>query len=83
MTDNFKYIKFVKVEQKPKTSVWECKNNRSGDVLGKVGWYGPWRQYCYFPEPYIEAVYSVGCLDDIEQFIKRLKEAREEAHDED
>lgn len=67
----YKYINFFLVEQKPKTNVYECRNNKSGVVLGILKWYGPWRQYCYFPA--CQAVYSKGCLEDINSFIDSLK----------
>ena len=70
----YKYINFVLTEKKPKTSVYECKNNNSGDALGIIKWYPAWRQYCYFPT--CPAVYSKGCLDDITHFINKISEER-------
>ena len=67
----YKHIHFVEVEKKPKTSVWECRNNSSTGTLGEIKWYGPWRQYCYFPT--VQAVYSVGCFEDINAFIGQLR----------
>jgi len=69
----FQFIHFEKIEEKPKTSVWSCRNNRSSEELGQVRWYPAWRQYCYFPT--CQAVYSVGCLEDINSFIGELKKA--------
>lgn len=63
----YKYIHFVEKEQKPKTTIWSCRNNRTGEELGEVRWHGPWRQYCYFPT--VAAVYSEGCLVDIRRFM--------------
>jgi hypothetical protein len=70
MKDKYKYIHFVEIEKKKKTSVYSCRNNNSHQELGQVKWYGPWRQYCYFPT--VQAVYSSGCLADIESFMKEL-----------
>lgn len=70
----YKYIQFVLKEKKEKTEVYSCRNNRTNDELGIVRWYAPWRQYCYFPT--VQAVYSEGCLKDIESFIKGLMDAR-------
>ncbi len=64
----YKHIHFVMVAEKPKTTVWSCRNNRSDQELGEVRWYSPWRQYCYFPTT--PAVYSASCLDDIKSFIQ-------------
>lgn len=74
MQTEYKYLVFVKSDKKPgKTSVWECRNAKSGTTLGLVKWYGAWRQYCYFPV--VQAVYSAGCFDDITHFIRQLKGA--------
>lgn len=69
--DRYEFIHFVLIEQKKKTGVYECKNNNCGDVLGIVKWHGPWRQYCFFPTG--PAVYSTGCLSDINDFMHKLK----------
>ena len=74
MKTQYKYIRFEKTEDKPKTSVWSCRNNRSSEELGIIKWYSGWRQYCYFP--LTQAVYSAGCLEDINSFIGQLKELK-------
>lgn len=74
MKTEYKYIHFELKEVKPKTEVYSCKNSRSGEELAFIAWYGPWRQYCFFPT--IAAVYSIGCLNDIEDFITQLKAKR-------
>lgn len=71
MQKEYKYIYFAKVEDKPKTSVWSCHNQRSNDCLGEVRWYGPWRQYCFFPAP--GCVFNVTCLANINHFIGQLR----------
>jgi len=48
------YLVFQWAEHKAKTSVHEVLNKRSGEFLGKVAWYGPWRQYTFAPEPNCE-----------------------------
>ena len=70
----YQYINFSEIQKKTKTSVYECRNNKSGDVLGIIKWYPAWRQYCYFPS--CPAVYSKGCLDDIAHFINKIMEER-------
>jgi len=75
MQTQYKFVHFKLIEQKPKkTVVYQCCNNRSGSELGLVKWYPAWRQYCYFPT--IQAVYRIGCLSDISDFIEHLKHAR-------
>jgi len=72
----YQHIHFIKVDQKPRTSVWTCRNNRTGGELGRIRWYGPWRQYCYFPVA--QAVYSQGCLQDICSFLAELAKERKQ-----
>lgn len=76
MISRFKYVSFFYVEEKPKTSVWSCRNNKSDEELGQVRWYAPWRQYCYFPTRQIETVYNPGCLEDICHFIQQRMDDR-------
>lgn len=71
----YEFIYFQRVEDKPKTSVWECVSSESARaVLGHVKWYGPWRQYCFFPEGL--TIFHGGCLQDICHFIKQLMDER-------
>jgi hypothetical protein len=70
----YEYINLTPVETKKKTGTWKCSNNKSGDELGIVKWYAPWRQYCYFPTT--QAVYSRGCLADITHFIESEMDKR-------
>lgn len=70
MKTEYEFINFVKVEDKPKTSVWICSNTRSAKPLGFVKWYAAWRRYCYFPS--CPAAYSPGCLCDIREFLAQL-----------
>jgi len=68
MKTRFKYIHFEVGARNPSTTVWICHNTKYGDILGSVSWYGPWRQYCFFPEHGI--VFSAGCMADIQAFIQ-------------
>ena len=72
----FEYIHFVKVAEKPKTSVWACLNKRSGDKLGEVKWYGRWRQYCFHPTLELATVFNVGCMEDICSFIRSIPRSK-------
>lgn len=71
MIADYKYIYFRKIKDKPKTSVWLCYSNSSNEVIGTVKWYGPWRQYCFFPEP--NTVFNITCHDHISNFIRQLR----------
>jgi len=64
----YEYVHFVQIENPGrKTELWECRNNRSGDVLGIVKWYGAWRQYCFFPNR--NTIFNIGCLHTTADFI--------------
>ncbi len=73
----YEYIHFEKeiMPASKKTLVYSCRNNRSGDELGYVKWYSPWRQYCFFPDEMV--VFNVGCLNDVVDFIGQLRGQRE------
>lgn len=72
MKTEYKYVYFVKLEDKPKTSVWSCRNIRSDAELGIIKWHSPWRQYCYFTTTQWPIIYSTDCFEDINHFIKQL-----------
>lgn len=69
-----KYIRFVKVAEKPKTSVWDVINKSGEYSIGVIKWNPGWRQYCFFPEQGM--VFSVGCMQDICKFIEEVSHAR-------
>ena len=74
----YKYIYFIEVEQKPKTKVYECRNNTTDEVLGIVKWNCGWRQYCFFTIDFknrllcYEVVFSASCLNDIADFLNKI-----------
>jgi hypothetical protein len=55
------------------TGLWHVKNSRDKTLLGTIRWHGPWRQYCFFPNPFGATVFSAGCLKDIVSFTKSRK----------
>ena len=74
-TTKFKYIHFEEVDSTgKKTSVWQCVNNKSFDQLGRIKWYGPWRQYCVYTDGYV--IFNKGCMEDINYFITQLMDER-------
>ena len=75
-----KYIEFHPCAPKPRTLVWSVDSVSSGERLGFVKWYAPWRQYCFcIPMPDgSELVFSVGCMKDINSFIEEHKKDRVE-----
>jgi len=66
-----KYIKFVKVGQRPKTAIWQVKNKKSDFTLGVIEWYPPWRQYTFTPD--LDTIFNDSCLIDIAQFMTEAK----------
>jgi len=74
------YMRFVLAdEQKPKTQVWNVEDVHDGAILGVIRWYGPWRQYCFFPDQSGEPdslIFSDGCLVDLQSFLKKLMDER-------
>lgn len=73
LTNDYKYITMIKIEDKPKTSVFAVESKHE-DQLGIVKWFAQWRQYCFFPED--DCVFSKGCMDDINHFIAELHQLR-------
>ena len=73
------YIEFVEVADTGKTKVFEVRR-LGGATLGMVKWYGPWRQYTFFPAPI--TVWNNDCLKAIITFIFGLMEERKSRHDE-
>lgn len=71
MKTEYRHIEFRELIRDGKTRRFLCLNQGSNFILGEVKWYGAWRQYCYFTIPG-EAVYSIGCLNDIVNFIEQL-----------
>ena len=69
-----KYMEFDKVGDTGKTEIWNVISKSSEFILGKIKWYGPWRQYCFYPSPF--SVFNNGCMSDIQAFIKGLHDNR-------
>ena len=70
-----KWMKFTELETpERKTRVVACINRKSGISIARLAWYGPWRQYCLFPEP--RTVFNEGCLESITAALTTLMDAR-------
>jgi len=74
MQTKYKYIHFEIIEEKRKTHVWGCFNNRSGKLIGEIKWYSAWRQYCFFP--YTRSLFNDTCLDNVSHFLGQLRDGR-------
>ena len=69
-----KYLEFSLIEQKPKTKIVGVWAKKNGGRLGLIKWYGPWRQYAFYPED--ETLFNTGCLKEIQAHIKKMMEGR-------
>ena len=72
-----RYLEFVMFADTGKTKVWAVNSLRHGDMLGIIKWYGPWRQYAFFPQP--ETLFNRECMGDICIFIERAMGERRPA----
>ncbi len=72
MKTKYKHIHFEQIEDYYKKARWSCRNNRSGDEVGSVFWYEPWRRYC-FSQADEGILFDTGCLQDIINFMEQLK----------
>ena len=57
-----------------RTDIWNVLSKNTQGILGKISWYGPWRQYCFFPSPH--CVFNNTCMADISKHIKELMDNR-------
>ena len=74
MNTKYKYIHFDDYSRKDqRTKRFMCINNH-GTWIGEVSWHPGWRQYCF--KPASDTIFNSGCLDDINDFIKQLMDAR-------
>ncbi len=74
-----KYIKFSVIEEKPKTTVYRIQSIKDGDFLGKIFWYGRWRQYIFEPEN--RTAWTDTCLEEVLQFLKQKKKEMRNRND--
>lgn len=57
-----------------KTDVVNIYNKRRNVLLGEIRWYGPWRQYCFYPSA--GTIFNRGCMTDIMTVITQLMDER-------
>ena len=55
--------KQVPMPQDRKTAVVDVVNRNSDVPIGRLAWYGAWRQYTFFPGP--DTTFNSDCLNDI------------------
>lgn len=72
-----KWIDFVELNSDGrKTKIFDVVNKEHVSSIGQVKWYGPWRQYSFFPKE--NTVYERQCLMDIAHFINQLMVERKQ-----
>ena len=62
-----------------KTKCYDVNNNSTGAMLGRIQWYGEWRQFCFCIDRGMQEsrlIFSAGCLADIQDFIRQLMDER-------
>jgi len=69
------YVKFNLLERKGKTCVFHVVSVKDDIIIGRIEWFGSWRQYVF--EPVNETIWSQGCLQQIIDFLQELKSERE------
>ncbi len=70
-----KWIQFIdKSDPKQKTKRFMVGNKENGFIVGWIKWYGPFRQYSFFPTE--NTVFERTCLKDITEFIEKLMAER-------
>lgn len=74
MSGDYQYICMQQIGKSPsgKTSIWRVLNKSTQTSLGEIRWYASWRQYTFMPTQ--GTIFSAGCLNDIENFIKGLRQ---------
>lgn len=70
------YLTFMLDRSSPsgKTQYWTVYSRRHGNELGWIRWYGPWRQYVFYPSTH--TLFNRGCLDDIGSALAALMDER-------
>lgn len=65
-----KYLEFKQVPYNGKTKRFEVISKNHGYSLGRISWYGNWRQYIF--SPVFETIWNKDCLKDIQDFLQKL-----------
>ena len=69
-----RYLDFREVPFPGKTKKYDVLSQTQGTTLGRIAWFGRWRQYVFIPEP--DTVFNGECLGDIRQFLAALMAER-------
>ena len=71
----YHYFSVVEVpsERGTEKPSYDIINNRSCQQIGIIGWYAPWRKWCF--SPCGTTIWSEDCLKAVQDAIKNIKEA--------
>lgn len=74
---SFKFFRVEALPLKPgrKTREYSVLTRAQGAEIGRIGWYGPWRKFCFFPGP--DTVWDAVCLVDISRALALAAADRE------
>jgi len=64
------YLEFNQIPYEGKTKRFNVVSKLHGDILGRISWYGAWRQYTFSPT--YPTVWNNTCLKDIINFLEQL-----------
>ena len=70
-----KYLNFSILDKMPKTHVIAIETKYC-DLLGKLKWHGPWRQYVFKSEA--DCIFNSGCMTDITRLTDAINALQKE-----
>jgi len=65
-----KFLEFKQIPYEGKTKRFEVISIKHEYCLGRISWYGAWRQYTFSPAS--NTVWNKDCLKDIQNFLEAL-----------
>lgn len=75
------YLEFIFMGESSKTSTWKVCNRVTGELVGGIAWFCPFRKYAYCPAPRYPGqggtFYDSKCLREIATFIDTEMKLRE------
>ena len=76
MKTRYKYIHFERVPHClcGGFPLWDCRNNKTDNGLGVIGWCAQWREYVLTPDQ--NTIFSADCCRDIADFLGQLNEVK-------
>ncbi len=67
------YIVGLSDSKKTKIITVTTKDN---DLLGEIKFYGRWRGYQYYPTILHQTILSIGCMNDVCEYVKSLRKVK-------